>query len=314
MGKGRWGRPAVCCPNKLEQELRRATARAAGASKDFRRSWSCVCNPRAQGANSEMYALSFNVLLQAINREFGVHDVVCPLCGPDRRSPANRVRKVLRIWHVSSNFVSYACARCGETGFARERGSSGLDASTYARVRAELEEHRRAAAAVRLSKAIALWRSRRSVRGSIGETYLREARGYSGPLPPTLGFLPARNEYPPAIIAAFGIADEPEPGAIFLPETKIKGVHLTRLASDGGDRDRGDKGKIMIGFSKGWPITLSSPTDGLGLIVCEGIENGLSAFEATGLCAWAAGCASRLPALVEVVPEVGGMRHHHWRR
>lgn len=250
-----------------------------------------------------MYALSFDVLLQAVNRELGVHDVACPLCGPDRRSPKNWVRKVLRIWHVSPHFASYVCARCGETGFARIRGRSELNASTYARVRAELEEHARAAAAARLGKAIALWRSRRPVRGSIGETYLREARGYRGPLPPTLGFLPARNEYPPAMIAAFGIPDEPEPGAISLPETKIKGVHLTRLASDGGDRDRGDKAKIMIGFSKGWPIALSSPTDGLALIVCEGIENGLSAFEATGLCAWAAGCASRLPALIQVVPK-----------
>ena len=38
----------------------------------------------------------------------------------------------------------------------------------------------------------------------------------------------------------------------------------------------------MIGRSKGWPIVLSPPTDGLGLAIAEGIESSLSAFEATG--------------------------------
>jgi len=104
------------------------------------------------------------------------------------------------------------------------------------------------------------------------------------------------------MIAAFGIPDEPEPGVIVLPDSQIRGVHLTRLALDGRDRDRGEKAKIMIGFSKGSPIVLSPPTDGLGLIVSEGIENGLSGFEAAGLCAWAAGSASRLPALAAAIP------------
>ena len=57
-----------------------------------------------------------------------------------------------------------------------------------------------------------------------------------------------------------------------LPDNKIKGVHITRLAPDGSDRDRSEKAKIMIGFSKSFPIVLSPPTDGLSLIVSEGIE------------------------------------------
>jgi len=58
----------------------------------------------------------------------------------------------------------------------------------------------------------------------------------------------------------------------------------------------------MIGPSIGQPIVLSEINDGLGLAISEGIENGLSAHLATGLGAWAAGCASRLPALADVVP------------
>ena len=41
-------------------------------------------------------------------------------------------------------------------------------------------------------KAAWLWAQRRPLEGSIGETYLRQARGYGGPLPATLGFLTAK--------------------------------------------------------------------------------------------------------------------------
>ena len=46
---------------------------------------------------------------------------------------------------------------------------------------------------------------------------------------------------------------------------------------------------------------LAPVNDLLGLAITEGIENGLSTYEATGLGAWAAGSASRLPALAAVV-------------
>jgi hypothetical protein len=128
-----------------------------------------------------------------------------------------------------------------------------------------------------LGKALKLWRSRQPLCGSIGETYLRAARGYTGPLPSTLGFLPARGEYPPAMIAAFGMADEPEPGVIVVPESKISGVHLTRIVPDGSDRERRDKSKIMIGFSTGCPIVLAPPNDLLGIAISEGIEDALRA-------------------------------------
>lgn len=177
-----------------------------------------------------------------------------------------------------------------------------LESLAYAPVQRAVGERDRALKAIRLSKALGLWRAREPLPGSIGEIYLREARGYRGVLPPTLGFLPARREYPPALIAAFGFSDEPEPGAIVLPERRIAGVHLTRLAPDGSDRERGDKAKIMIGFSRGNPIAVAPWTDGQALVVTEGIEDALSAHESTGLCAWAAGCASRLPALAEAVP------------
>jgi hypothetical protein len=49
----------------------------------------------------------------------GIRDVACPLCGPDRRDPRNRIRKVLRVWRETPTFAGYACARCGAKGGVR---------------------------------------------------------------------------------------------------------------------------------------------------------------------------------------------------
>jgi hypothetical protein len=105
------------------------------------------------------------------------------------------------------------------------------------------------------------------------------------------------------MIAAFGLAHEVEPGVIAIADDTVRGVHLTRLLPDGSDRERGDKAKIMIGHSAGWPIVLAPASDMAGLAIAEGIENALAMHEGTGLGAWAAGSASRLPALADVVPD-----------
>src|SRR5262249_17295898 len=156
--------------------------------------------------------------------------------------------------------------------------------------------------AEQLSKAKWLWSRRQTVAGTIVETYLREARGYRGSIPATLGFLPADGGYPPSMIAAFGIADEPEPGLVAIHNNKITGIHLTRLKPDASGRERGDKAKIMVGWSMGSPIVLDPPNDLLGLAIVEGIETGLSVFASTGLGVWVAGSAVRMPALAEQIP------------
>jgi hypothetical protein len=58
--------------------------------------------------------------------------------------------------------------------------------------------------------------------------------------------------------------------------------------------------KIMIGL--GSPIVVASPNDLLGMAITEGIEDGLSLHQYIGLGAWAAGAASRMPALADVLP------------
>jgi hypothetical protein len=138
----------------------------------------------------------------------------------------------------------------------------------------------------RLGKARWLWSNRKPVIGSIAQRYLRDERGYGGPLPATLGFLPARGEHPPAMIATFGLAHETEPGVIAIADGAVTGVHLTRLRSDGSGKaefeDPDENAKIMIGHSAGSPIVLAPPNDLLGLAIAEGIEDGLSVHEIPG--------------------------------
>jgi hypothetical protein len=119
---------------------------------------------------------------------FGVVDAGCPICGPFRRSAQNQRRKTLRIWRDRPDFVTFSCARCLTHGFARsDTTSPPPDPAERTAKRAAAAEHHRIHQAQRLDQALWLWRRREPVVGSPVERYLRESRGYRGPLPATLG-------------------------------------------------------------------------------------------------------------------------------
>jgi hypothetical protein len=250
--------------------------------------------------------IGLDTIDQLTDRRLGTFDVACPECGPLKRAARNQRRAVLRVWRAELGFATYCCARCGETGYARDRNSAPPDPVRVAKARAEAAERARTLKAKRLSTALWLWSNRKPIIGSIAERYLRDVRGYGGPVPTTLGFLPERGAYPAAMIAAFGLAHEVEPGVIAIADSAITGLHLTRLKPDGSGKaefeDPDENAKIMIGFSAGSPIVLAPPNELLGLGVTEGIEDGLSVHQSTTLGVWAAGCASRLPALAAAVP------------
>jgi hypothetical protein len=246
--------------------------------------------------------ITLDVIDRLIRGKLGTFDLPCPLCGPDRRSPANRRRPVLRVWRLDQGFAGFHCARCGEKGHTRDGSAPPPDPAKLARARAEAAQREKLGRKERRRVALWLWHRRRPIAGSIAEIYLCEVRHCGGPLPATLGFLPAYAEYPPAMIAAFGVADEPEPGAIAIGDEAVRGVHLTKLKVDGSGKAEVEPNKIMIGDSVGVPIVLAPSNDLLGLAITEGIENALSVYEATGLGSWAAGSASRLPALAAAIP------------
>ena len=156
-----------------------------------------------------------------------------------------------------------------------------------------------------LRKAQLMWRNRHPAAGSIVEIYLRQVRGYNGIIPASIGFLPPyRPEHHPAMISAFAWPiSEPEPGTLSIPDKSVCGVHLTLLRPDGLAKADTKPDKLMVGPSLGTPIVLAPMNDLLGLAIAEGVESGLSLYEATGLGVWAAGSASRMPALADAVPK-----------
>ena len=156
----------------------------------------------------------------------------------------------------------------------------------------EAEQHRKAAW---------LWLQRKPISGTIAERYLK-ARGITCLLPATLGFLPSRKpEHRPAMIAAFGLVDEPEPGIIG-EARKVTSVHLTLLKPDGSGKADVEKPKLVVGPPGVLPIVLAPVNDLLALAVTEGIEDALTVYAATGLGAWVAGSAGRMLKLANVIP------------
>jgi len=233
-----------------------------------------------------------------------VVDVPCPVCGPDRRRPGNRRRRVLRIWHDEPGFASYHCARCCLKGFARaDSDRSQIDPHRLAKLKAEPEARDRHHAKRQQQKALALWRMSLPARGSIIETYL-QSRGIMIEPPATIRFLlPVKKGWHPAMIAAFGVPGEPEPGTLEIPDANVRGVHLTLLKPDGSDKVGTDRDKFTVGPSLGAPIVLAHVNDALGMAITEGIEDALSVHQATGLGAWAAGSWNRMPPLAAAVPD-----------
>jgi CHC2 zinc finger/Toprim domain len=179
---------------------------------------------------------------------------------------------------------------------------SGLrtsDAEAEARSKQRQREQADAEAAQH-GKAAWLWKTSRPAAGSIVSTYLK-ARGYVENIPATVRYLPARESYAPAMIAAYAEPDEREPYELARPKG-VRAVHLTKLLPDGSDRVREKAGKIIIGRPLGKPIAVSPITDGLSLVITEGIEDAL-AYAATGYGAWAAGSASHLAPLALTIPD-----------
>jgi len=145
-----------------------------------------------------------------------------------------------------------------------------------------------------------LWARRQPAIGSPVERYLR-SRGYTGAIPPTIGYLPARGKHQHAMISAFALPNEVAPGELGAPLV-VRSVHLTKLKPDGSDRIHEDKGKIVIGRPLGLPIAVSAITDGLSLAITEGTEDALT-YRAAGFAAWAAGSAPSISSLVDSIPD-----------
>ena len=229
----------------------------------------------------------------------------CPVCGGTDRFSINVQKQVWNcrgcrlggdvialVKHLDrTDFVAAVQILAGEPTSSRE-ARTVVPAGSAAVEDHEHKQHRKAAW---------LWSQRKPLAGSIAEAYLRKARGIACALPPTLAFLPpARPGHHPALIAAYGVPQEREPGLLAEPR-QVNAVHLTLLKPDGSGKADVKGNKISIGSHASLPIVLA-PRNDRGLAVAEGIEDALSVHAATGLGAWAAGGAIFMPKLAAAVP------------
>lgn len=112
-----------------------------------------------------------------VGNRLGVHDVACPECGPQCKSPVNRKRRVLRVWWEEQAFARYRCARCELQGYTREGGAH------YVRTPQPLPaRHEPPDDAERAERAVAIWKETVPLAGTPAEAYLKH-RGvpYDGP-------------------------------------------------------------------------------------------------------------------------------------
>lgn len=211
---------------------------------------------------------------------------LCPLCSHTRSSAESRTEKVQVVWINPDG---------SETSFCHHCGGRGREVSVSVPARQRSPRVRRVDTS---SAANRLWKQSKPIEGTPGERYFRQGRQISCPLPATLRYLPTSDRHPHLVVAAFGVAFESSPG-VLQPPGNVDAVHRTFLSPDGLLRTD----KRMLGPVSGKPIMLAPPNDGLGLAICEGIEDALSVHEVTGLGAWAAGSAAHLRRLAPVVPD-----------
>jgi hypothetical protein len=280
-------------PARADRDLR--TVECFGRQLDGKNTETPRSRPAARRRRPDILDTAWRLgILARLKPEGGERVGPCPVCGGRDRFSINPAKQ---LWN---------CRGCGVGGDAYDlvRHLSGGSFRDAVRLVDGEPSTRRSSPSPPArqeedaSKARWLWSRRKPITGSVAETYLRRARGYHGPIPSTLGFLPATDQHPPSMIAAFGLTHEPECGSVEIADDAVRGVHLTRLKPDGGDRID----KIMVGRgSVGFPISLFLPNDLNGLAIVEGIEDGVSIYAATGLGVWVAGCDSRMPPLAGAV-------------
>jgi Toprim domain len=206
----------------------------------------------------------------------------CPVCQPERRKDQNALSlrndggRLLAFCHKSGcSFHDIARAAGLPPGIMR----ADADARHKAGSKRASDDLRREA------QAKAIWGEAVPVAGTLAETYL-VGRGISCTLPDSLRFHPA----------GWHATGNRLPMLVARVDGESFAVHRTYLRADGRGKAELDPPKAMLGPCAGGAVRLS---DGAGpLVVCEGIETGLSLL--SGLLS--------APAVVRAALSTSGMR------
>jgi DNA primase len=141
----------------------------------------------------------------------------------------------------------------------------------------------------RSAEAAAIWAASKHAASTLAERYLR-ARGIHCELPASIrfAFLPmGQRGLVPTLVAC-----------VSTMSGKVLGIQRTFLTANGRAKASlsGGKNKLSLGRVKGGAIRLAAA--GPELIVTEGLEDGLSLQQETGMPVWVAAGASMLPSLL----------------
>ncbi len=188
-------------------------------------------------------------------RSYGV--APCPVCQPEKQKHQNALSIGSDGGRLLLHCKKYGCdfrAILSAAGVAP--GQHIVD--EMARVNAEAARAEQAAKTK--ARARSLWERSQPVAGTHGETYLR-GRGITCPIPETLRWLPDVYHGPSGRYCSAIVAD-----------VSTGGVHRTFFTKKGQRLDK--SAKMMLGPCAGGAVCLSG-SDG-PLVVCEGIETGLS--------------------------------------
>lgn len=181
----------------------------------------------------------------------------CPVCQPERR----RDQRALSIREEAGRLLTF-CHKAG-CDFRAVTEAAGLPAATGAidlQAAREGDTRRAAYEAEQRAKARRLWEAGAPISGTKGEAYLR-GRGITCALPPSLRWVADAYHGPSARWHSCIVAD-----------VSTGGVHRTFFEKSGARLER--NAKMMQGPCSGGAVALSEPQG--PLVVCEGIETGLS--------------------------------------
>ncbi len=140
----------------------------------------------------------------------------------------------------------------------------------------------------RTDEARTIWRNSGPATGTPAESYLR-SRGLTLPIPGTIRYTRLRYgkrgiEYP-VLVAAISSVDR-----------ALIGIQRTYLNASGSGKADVPKAKLSLGKVVGGAIRLAPAA--AELILCEGLEDGLTLQQTLGRAVWVAAGASMLPAML----------------
>jgi hypothetical protein len=219
-----------------------------------------------------------------------VADTPCPACSHSRKAN-HRKLPVLRIWRVDDGMLSFYCAHCEASGYARSDEDPRPEDKARARARAAARAaHAEHARRHRIARAQDLWKEAGPIKGTWAESYLRE-RGLVPGNVRGLAFHP-HCPFPdrvsaPALLVAFTafntLVDIEDP----FEEHPPCAVHRIR--------GRGHGNKAMLGPVAYSAMMLDPPWEiSSELSVCEGVETALAVRRWRGGPIWALGSAGAI--------------------